>query len=94
MKQNYNQDAFFALLRAGLWPELEKQVSLDVPVDWDEIYRLVSEQSVLGLVLAGIDSLPNDLRPPKVELLQWIGEIQLLEQQNKEMNVFIGGSGR
>lgn len=90
MKQNYNQDAFFALLRAGLWPELEKQVSLDVPVDWDEIYRLAREQSVLGLVLAGIDYLPIEQRPPKVELLQWIGEIQMLEQQNKEMNQFIG----
>lgn len=90
MRHN-NQEAFFALLRAGLWPEAEKQISLDDPVDWDEIYRLASEQSVLGLVLAGIDCLPNDQRPPKVELLQWIGEIQLLEQQNKEMNVFIGG---
>lgn len=89
MTNNNNQQAFFALLRAGLWAEPERQVSVASPVDWDEIYRLASEQSVLGLVLAGIDCLPNDQRPPKVELLQWIGEIQMLEQQNKEMNAFI-----
>lgn len=56
MKHN-NQEAFFTLLKAGLWPELEKQVSVDGVVDWEEIYRLASEQSVLGLVWAGIDSL-------------------------------------
>lgn len=85
-----NQEVFFTLLMAGLWLEPEKQVSVDGPVDWEEIYQLASEQSVLGLVLAGIDSMPIDQRPPKLELLQWIGEIQLLEQQNKEMNRFIG----
>lgn len=89
MRHKNNQEAFFALLRAGLWPEAEKQISLDDPVDWGEIYRQASEQSVLGLVLAGIDYLPIEQRPPKVELLQWIGEIQMLEQQNKEMNKFI-----
>lgn len=93
VRHKNNQEAFFALLRAGLWPEAEKQILLDDPVDWGEIYRLASEQSVLGLVLAGIDYLPIEQRPPKVELLQWIGEIQMLEQQNKEMNQFIGEVG-
>ena len=90
MKNNNNLQAFFSLLRAGLWAESEKQVSLDSPVDWKDIYQLATEQSVLGLVLAGIDYLPIDQRPPKVELLHWIGEIQMLEQQNIEMNAFIG----
>lgn len=84
------QSLFFNLLKAGLWPEPEKQVSVDGNVDWEEIYQLAIDQSVLGLVLAGIDCLPIDQRPPKVLLLQWIGEIQMLEQKNKEMNAFIG----
>lgn len=90
MIQDNTQEAFFSLLRVGLWSDPEKQVSFDGPIDWEEVYQLATEQSVLGLVLAGIDCLPNDQRPPKVQLLQWIGEIQLLEQQNKEMNLFIG----
>lgn len=89
MRLSKNQHAFFTLLRAGLWAEFEKQVSLNSPVEWDMIYRLASEQSVLGLVLAGIGCLPNEQKPPKLELLQWIGEIQMLEQQNREMNDFI-----
>lgn len=89
LKLNNNTLAFFTLLQAGLWPETQKQVSVERTVDWEEGYRLATEQSVLGLVLAGIDCLPNDQKPPKLLLLQWIGEIQMLEQQNKEMNGFI-----
>lgn len=87
---NNNVKALFVLLRAGLWSELGKQVSLDSSVDWGVVYQLACEQSVLGLLLSGIDYLPNDQRPPKQKLLQWIGEIQVLEQQNQAMNNFIG----
>lgn len=90
MKRNNSQKAFFSLLQAGLWSESEKQVSIDGSVDWEGVYRLASEQSVLGVVLAGIDYLPNEQKPPKIMLLQWIGEIQMLEQQNQAMNKFIG----
>lgn len=93
IKLDGNTKAFFALVRAGLWENCEFQVpSLKIQgeVDWADVYRIASEQSVLGLVLAGIDYLPNDQRPPKIELLQWIGEVQMLEQQNQAMNNFIG----
>ena len=91
-----NINAFFALVRAGLWADTE---STDImaqefteSVDWGEVYRLANEQSVLGLVLAGIDWLKvHDTRFTVLQdlLLQWIGEVQMLEQQNKAMNDFI-----
>ena len=86
MKKNIYREDFFTLLQAGLWAESEKQISLDSPVNWDGVYRLASEQSVVGLVLAGIESLPIYLRPPKKMLLQWIGQVQMMEQQNKQIN--------
>lgn len=90
---DYSINVFFDLLRAGLW-ENSRKFRFEVlepieSVDWEEVYRLASEQSVLGLVLAGIETLSNEQRPPKQVLLQWIGEVQMLEQQNKEMNDFI-----
>jgi len=95
---NYDKktiETFLALLKEGLWEDKTVRASYLMghdcfDVDWGEVYQLASEQSVLGLVLAGIDCLPSDLRPPKIMLLQWIGEIQMLERQNKEMNAFIG----
>jgi hypothetical protein len=84
---NNNQQAFFALVRAGLWSDGNPDIRIDGTTDWQEVYRLATEQSVLGLVLAGLEY--SDIKPPKVLLLQWIGEVQLIEQRNKAMNQFI-----
>ena len=51
------------------------------------MYRLATEQSVLGLVLDGLEH--STVKPPQILLLQWIGEVQVIEQQNKEMNAFV-----
>ena len=90
--------AFFALVRAGLWGEAYANLSLNVNdnlfegVEWEKIYQLAQEQSVLGLVLAGLEQYKNldvNLYVNQKLLLQWIGEVQLIEQRNKEMNQFI-----
>lgn len=47
---------------------------------------------MLGLILAGIErykNLNDNLNLNQTMLLQWIGEVQMMEQQNKEMNTFI-----
>jgi len=87
-------DAFFVLLRAGLWADadLNLDVNLNDKVDWNEVYQLAVEQSVLGLVLAGIERYKNlnaNLNLNQVVLLQWIGEVQLLEQRSLAMNRFV-----
>lgn len=91
-------EAFFALVRAGLFPVHGEGVmvhdSLFKDVDWNEVYQMAQEQSVQGFVLAGIEQYKNlnadlDLNIPKVLLLQWIGEVQAIEQKNRAMNAFI-----
>ena len=91
---------FFELLKAGLWGEADANLNVNhnlfEGVDWEKIYQLAQEQSVLGLVLAGLEQYKNlnadlDLNIPKVLLLQWIGEVQIIEKQNKDMNAFIAG---
>lgn len=76
-------EVFIALVKAGLW-EREVQLSSFGKIDWIDIYRLSKEQSVVGLVLAGLEH--SDVKPPQSLLLQWIGDVQVLEQQNKTMN--------
>jgi hypothetical protein len=87
MTLNKNQKAFLALLREGLWESGNPGIQIDRNTDWQVVYRLATEQSVLGLVLAGLEH--SDVKPPQALLLQWIGEVQLIEQRNKEMNVFV-----
>lgn len=78
--------AFFSLVSAGLW-EKEPFLSTIGRIDYAEVFKLAEEQSVLGLALAGLEH--SDVKPPKELLLQWIGEVQMVEQQNRAMNTFI-----
>lgn len=83
---NNNTQAFFALVRAGLWGK-EARLSQYTNIDFNEVYRLSVEQSVTGLVLAGLEH--SDVKPPQELLLKWIGEVQLIEQRNKVINSFV-----
>ena len=84
-------NAFLVLLQAGLWEYCEEPQSSEFKfqgtVDWEEVYRLAEEQSVVGVVLAGIEH--SNIKPSQDLLLQWIGEVQIIEQTNKAMNQFI-----
>ena len=76
-------------MQGGLWGNGNPDIRINESTDWQEVYRLVTEQSVLGLILilAGLEH--SDVKPPQMLLLQWIGEVQMIEQRNKEMNTYI-----
>ena len=78
---------FFSLVRAGLW-EKEAYLSKFGEIDFNKIYQLADEQSVIGLVTAGLDHV-QDVKVPKEMLLTFIGTSLQLEQQNSAMNDFV-----
>lgn len=85
---NNSTEAFFALLRAGLW---EQDVRL-LPfgeIDLAKIHQLAEEQSLVGIVAAGIEHVV-DVKFAKDAILRFIGHTIQLEQRNKAMNAFIG----
>ena len=82
-----NQQAFFALIRAGLW-ELECLLSPYGTIDFKEIYRIAEEQSVVGLVAAGLEHV-IDTKATKEDALTFAGTTLQLEQNNNAMNLFI-----
>lgn len=87
-KSESTNSAFFALLKAGLW---EKEVRLQPfgEIDFSAVLDLAEEQSVVGLLAAGIEHMV-DGRPAKKDVLQFIGRTVQLEQRNQAMNYFIG----
>ena len=50
-------------------------------IDFAEVLRLSEEQSVVGLVAAGIEHI-TDGKPQKKDVLQFIGRTVQLEQRN------------
>lgn len=97
MRLDKSHKIFFELLKAGLWGGLRpvqefKSLKVQDFVDWEKVYQLAQEQSLQGIVLEGVEELRAkniELNVLKALLLQWIGEVQVIEQRNKEMNVFL-----
>lgn len=82
-----NVEAFYALLRAGLW-EQNVQLTPYGIIDYSSIYKLAEEQSVVGLIAAGLEHIV-DAKVPKEDVLKFVGTALRLEQRNTAMNALI-----
>lgn len=82
-----NTEAFLTILRAGLW-EQEVRLSSLFPMDFSAIYEMAEEQSVVGLLAAGLEQVA-DVKVPQDVVLEIVGSALQLEQCNREMNAFI-----
>ena len=85
MKNDYNRQAFITLVQAGLW-ETEARLLLIEEVDYSVLLRLAEEQSVVGLVAAGLehtDGVPYETK------LKFIGYASQIQQRNMAMNRFV-----
>lgn len=87
--------AFFELVRAGLWAK-EARLSQFNNINYANILQLAEEQSVVGLVTAGLEHIDvrgqkEDVRcrPSQDMMLQFVGETLQIEQQNKDMNAYL-----
>ncbi len=89
MRLDSNQRAFVELLRAGLW-EKDARLSVYKDIDHSAVMRLAEKQSVVGLLAAGLEHV-TDVKVPKEDLLQFVGQALQLEQRNKAMNLFLAG---
>lgn len=86
-QKDNSQEAFFQLLRAGLW---EKDIHL-LPfgsIAFSAIYEMAEEQSVGGLIAAGFEHVV-DVKLIKKDVVQFIGRAFQLEQKNEAMNDLI-----
>ena len=90
-KTNINKNtvkAFFALLKAGLWGQ-PVELRPYTPIDFEVLYSLAIEQSIVGLVAAGLEQV-SDMRVTKQQVLPFMKRVYALENRNQAMNLFIG----
>lgn len=87
MRMDGNLKAFFELVRAGLW-EKEARLSAFGDIDFNEVYRLAEEQSVVGLIAAGLEHV-TDVKVPQEEALNFVAGALQLEQRNTAMNDYV-----
>jgi hypothetical protein len=84
-----SEKEFLALLKAGLWGS-EPDVSVfGKDTDWDMVYQLTKEQTVVGVVTDGISALPKQYHGPRPKIMQFYARTMNLEDENRRMNSFV-----
>ena len=84
---NNDINAFLALVKAGLW-ESEVRLLPFEGVDYARVHRLAQEQSVVGLVAAGLEHI-QDVKIPQDVSLSFAGATLQFEHRNRAMNEFV-----
>lgn len=69
------KELFLQLVRLGIGKETSQLDNFTTQINWTVIQDLAEKQGFSAVVLDGIESLPVEMRPAKVGLLQWIGEV-------------------
>ena len=87
VNNEFCETPFFALLRAGLW-EQSVRLSQFSPIDFDALYKLAEEQSVVGLIAAGLEHV-EDMTLTKQQIMPFMKRVFALEGRNASMNGFI-----
>lgn len=80
-------DLFLTLLRAGLWEQSVRLLPFE-PVDFGALYELTEQQSVVGLIAAGLGHV-EDRKVTKPEALPFLKKVYSLESRNQGINSFI-----
>ncbi len=75
------QDLFIELLQVTVGTR-DNLSRVPTPIEWLEISDNGKRHAVGCILLEGIERLPENQRPPKMLLLQWIGMGEMLKQQN------------
>ena len=83
-------EPFFSLLRSGLWNEVPDASLFAGDTDWEGLYRLSFEQTVVPLVTDGINLLPKDSLPAEPERMDpFLGDMMATAQRNMKLDAFI-----
>lgn len=80
---NQELDVFYALLKAGLW-EQRVQLSAFGAINFSKVFRLAQEQSVVGLIAAGVEMI-DDSRPSKESILPILAQVFSIENRNNSI---------
>ena len=81
-------EKFFYLLQLAVRKRPVDIISIDEK-EWNVIFEMAYKQSLVGVVLEGVQKLTDcypEQKPPVDLLLKWIGQTEQIKQQNEQMN--------
>ena len=72
MQLSDNQKTFLSIIRLGIGHHVN---DLRQTVNWEELEALAAKHGLLAIMIDGVEKLPEKLRPPKLILLEWFGQV-------------------
>ncbi len=80
------QQAFFLLLRYGLWEQSPGDTSPFPLTDdeWMQVYTESQRQTVQGLLFRGFQQLPESLFPPQSLVMRWLADTTAAERSYRQ----------
>ncbi|MDO4758037.1 MAG: nucleotidyltransferase family protein [Rikenellaceae bacterium] len=80
--------ALFHLLKAGLWEQrIESEQLFPLTAsEWQSVFLLAQQQTVLGITYRGLDYIPEQYFPPQELIMRWVAEIGRIEERNYDSN--------
>lgn len=67
------ENTFLQLVRLGIGKV--SKISFEETVDWKRLKTIADKQGLLAIIVDGIEKIPNNERPTKEILLEWIGTV-------------------
>lgn len=78
-----SQDAFLALVRSSLWGS---PCVLESKPQWDKIFQIAFQQTLLGIVSDAVSNLPHEMRPCKFETVKMCTKVAGIYQSHSILN--------
>lgn len=80
-------EIFFELIRVAIGTQdtLTRPPSAG---EWKQLYDMAKKQSLEGICFAAVQRLPEDIRPPEMLYLTWMGMAAKIQQRNELMNEY------
>lgn len=76
---------FFGLLRIALGQQDSFSV-VPTAEQWHEVFQMSVQQTLAGVLFAGVERLPAEQRPPREVLLKWYALAERIKQTNRVLN--------
>ena len=76
------KESFLSIIRLGVG---HGAYFLPKEVDWSALETLAASHGLSAILVDGVERLPESQRPPKMLLLQWIGEVLQNYEQRYEL---------
>ena len=78
-------------MKAGLTGEAPPLALFKAPVDWDAVYKISFDQTVVSIVTDGISLLPDEMKPEIDALEPFLADTLATEIRNDQMDRFLVG---